>query len=71
MENAFDALKFYDALIAADVPEKQARAHAEAMRAAFNAYDADRLKELATKGDLREAELRLHGEIKSSELRII
>ena len=59
MENVFDPLKFFDELKAADVPEKQARAQAEAMRAAFASYDASRMKELATKGDLREVELRI------------
>lgn len=59
MEHAFDPLKFFDELKAADVPEKQARAQAEAMRNAFAAYDSSRMKELATKGDLREAELRI------------
>lgn len=66
MESVFDPLKFYDELKAADVPEKQARAQAEAMRNAFAAYDANRMKELATKADvqairmeMREIELRL------------
>ncbi|MDE5832052.1 MAG: hypothetical protein K2H64_03555 [Desulfovibrio sp.] len=67
MENVFDPLKFYDELKAADVPEKQARAQAEAMRAAFAAYDASRVKELATKGDLREAELRLQNQIEQAK----
>lgn len=59
MENVFDPLKYFDELKAADVPEKQARAQAEAMRAAFAAYDANRMKELATKADLRDVELRI------------
>lgn len=59
MDSVFDPLKFYDDLKAADVPEKQARAQAEAMRNAFAAYDASKMKELATKGDLRDAELRI------------
>lgn len=41
------------------MPEKQARVQAEAMRNAFAAYDASKMKELATKGDLREVELRI------------
>ena len=72
MEAFFDPLKFYDELKAADVPEKQARAQAEAMRNAFAAYDASRMQDLATKGDialvrseLRETELRLQKEIES------
>ena len=67
MENVFDPLKFFDELKAADVPEKQARAQAEAMRAAFASYDASRMKELATKGDLREMELRLENRIENSK----
>ncbi len=78
MENVFDPLKFYDELKAADVPDKQARAQAEAMRSAFAAYDSSRMKELATKADLSEVGMQLereieknHHEIKSTELRII
>lgn len=78
MENVFDPLKFYDELKAADVPDRQARAQAEAMRNAFAAYDASKMKELATKGDIamartemRETELRLQSEIRSTELRLV
>ena len=52
MEAAFDSLKFYDELTAADVPEKQARAQAQALRSALASYDAGRLNDLATKGDI-------------------
>ena len=51
----------------ADVPDKQARAQAGAMRNAFAAYDAARMKELATKGDLREVELRLENKIENNK----
>lgn len=71
MENVFDPLKFYDDLKAADVPEKQARAQAEAMRSAFAAYDASRMKELATRGDLQAVRHELGNEIRASELRIL
>ena len=67
MENVFDPLKFYDELKAADVPDKQARAQAEAMRNAFAAYDASKMKELATKGDIQNLRL----EIREIELRLI
>ena len=63
----FDPLKFFDELKAADVPEKQARAQAEAMRNAFAAYDAGRMKELATKGDMAL----IRGELRDTELRIL
>lgn len=59
MDIVFDSLKFFDTLKSADVPEKQARAQAEAMRTAFAAWDESRMKELATKADLREAEIRI------------
>ncbi len=52
-------LKFFDELKAADVPEKQARVQAEAMRNAFAAYDASKMKELATKGDIQEVRLEI------------
>lgn len=71
MEHIFDPLKFYDDLKAADVPEKQARAQAEAMRNAFAAYDASKMRELATKGDLKEVRHELRDELKASELRIL
>ena len=78
MENIFDSLKFYEEPKAANVPEKQARAHAEALRAAFSAYDGGRLKEMATRGALRETELRLQAdiekirtEIKTAEIRLL
>ena len=48
-------------------PDKQARALAEAMRNAFAAYDADRMKELATKGDIQNLRI----EIREIELRLI
>lgn len=48
-----------DELKAADVSDKQARAQSEAMCNAFSAHDAGSMKELATKGDLRDAELRI------------
>ena len=59
MENVFDPLKFYDDLKAADVPEKQARAQAEAMRNAFAAYDAGKMKDLATKADIQNVRLEM------------
>lgn len=67
MENVFDPLKFYDELKAANVPEGQARAQAEAMRAAFAAYDASRMRELATKGDIQAIRL----EMREIELRLV
>jgi len=47
---SFDTLAYVKRLKDADVPEKQAEAQAEALRAVFSAQD------LATKEDLRELE---------------
>jgi len=55
--SSFDTLAYAKRLKEADVPEKQAEAQAEALRAALETQD------VATKGDLRELELRLRGEI--------
>ena len=66
MESVFDPLKFYDELKAADVPERQARAQAEALRNAFAVYDANKMKELATKGDIQSVRL----EMKEIEMRL-
>ncbi len=74
METAFDPLKFFDELKAADVPEKQARAQAEAMRNAFAAYDAGRMNDLATKGDLQEIRLeieKVRTELKATEIHLL
>lgn len=74
MDSAFDPLKFYDELKAANIPDKQARAQAEAMRNAFATYDSQRMKDLAAKGDLQEIRLeieKVRTEIKASEIRLL
>jgi len=53
----FDTHKFVKTLEAAGVPESQAEAFSTAVRESHEAA------ELATKADLRELELRLHGEM--------
>lgn len=63
MPQAFDALEYFERLKAAGVPEEQARVQAFAMRDFSIAYDTKNKRELATKGDLRETELRLQKEI--------
>lgn len=55
----FDALGYFEKLKSAGVAEAQAKAQAEAMRSAFAAYDESRMKELVTKADLRDVELRI------------
>jgi len=54
--SSFDTLAYVKRLKEADVPEKQAEAQAEALRAALDTQD------VATKGDLRELELKLHND---------
>jgi len=49
---AFDTLGYFEKLPSAGVPEPQAKAHADAMRGLVE-------ERLATKGDLRELEMRL------------
>jgi len=51
--SSFDTLAYVKSLKEADVPEKQAEAQAEALRAALDTQD------VATKGDLRELEHRI------------
>ena len=66
----FDSLGYFEKLKAAGVPPEQARVQAEAMRACVDAqqaaireYDESSRRELATKSDVREAELRLQASI--------
>ena len=66
----FDSLGYFEKLKAAGVPPEQARVQAEAMRACVDAqqaaireYDESPRRELATKSDVREAELRLQASI--------
>ncbi|MBF0178369.1 MAG: DUF1640 domain-containing protein [Magnetococcales bacterium] len=56
---AFDTLKFVRRLRDAGVDEKQAEAFSEAFREIQDAQ----LKELATKGDLKELELRIDSKL--------
>lgn len=67
---SFDSLGYFEKLKAAGVPPEQARVQAEAMRACVDAqqaaireYDESSRRELATKSDVREAELRLQASI--------
>jgi len=53
----FDTLKLVDALEKVDIPRAQARAIVDVVRESHDAAD------MATKGDLRELELRLRNEI--------
>ncbi|HAT50086.1 MAG: DUF1640 domain-containing protein [Nitrospirae bacterium] len=63
----FDTLEFTERLTRdSGVPEDQARGHAKAMARVFEQVEDSRLKELATKGDIRL----LEGDIQQLELKI-
>lgn len=59
MEAAFDSLSYFESLKNAGVPEAQARIQAEALRQFEEAQSKKARRELATRADLRELELRL------------
>lgn len=59
----FDTLTYATKLEEAGVPRQQAKVQADTMRDFVVAQDESLRKELATKGDLREIELRLQAEI--------
>ncbi|MBF0428288.1 MAG: DUF1640 domain-containing protein [Magnetococcales bacterium] len=63
---AFDTLKFVRRLRDAGVEEKQAEAFSEA----FREVQDSQLKDLVTKGDLRELKLELKSDIRDLELRM-
>lgn len=67
----FDALAYFEKLKAAGVPEEQAKVQANAFRDFSAIQEENTKKELATKGDLRETELRLQKEIKDAEMRLL
>ncbi|MBF0462101.1 MAG: DUF1640 domain-containing protein [Magnetococcales bacterium] len=60
---AFDTLAFAKELETAGVPSAHAEAQAKAMAGAFQKMEESRLQELATKGDVREVELRMEAKI--------
>ncbi|MBF0614207.1 MAG: DUF1640 domain-containing protein [Magnetococcales bacterium] len=55
----FDTLAFVKELESAGVPPAQAEAQAKALSGVIQHLEESRLKELATKGDLKELELRM------------
>jgi len=61
----FDTLKLVDALEKVQIPREQARAIVDVVRESRDSAD------VATKGDVRELELRLHSEIESLRKDII
>ena len=73
--SGFDALRYYEALKAAGVPEKQAMVQAKVQANAFRDFSAIQEEkarnELAIKGDLRETELRLQKEIEQAKTSLL
>ncbi|MBD5608213.1 MAG: DUF1640 domain-containing protein [Desulfovibrio sp.] len=67
----FDALAYFEKLKAVGVPEEQAKIQANAFRDFSAIQEENNRKELATKGDLRETELRLQKEIETGKHEII
>ncbi|MBF0162619.1 MAG: DUF1640 domain-containing protein [Magnetococcales bacterium] len=63
----FDTLAFVKKLESAGVPAAQAEAQAEALSGVLQKVEEYRLQELATKGDLREVELKLEGKIETTK----
>ncbi|WP_298069557.1 hypothetical protein [uncultured Mailhella sp.] len=58
-DTTFDSLGYFEKLKAAGFSETQARVQVEAMQGIVRTYDEDSRRELATKLDLKEIELRL------------
>ncbi len=67
-QTGFDTFGYFEKLTLAGVPEEQAKIQANAFREFFIVLEENARKELATKGDARETELRLYSEIKNAEL---
>ena len=63
----FDTLGYFEKLKAAGVPDAQAKVQVEAMQDVVRQYDEHNRKELATKGDLRETELRLQTQMEKNK----
>ena len=59
----FDTLAFAKELETAGIPSAHAEAQAKALSSVLQKVAESRLQELATKGDVRELELRLEGQI--------
>ena len=60
---AFDSIGYMRKLEASGVPRQQAEVQADTLRQALERVDEAQRKELATKADVRESELRLQKEI--------
>ena len=62
---AFDSIGYMRKLEASGVPRQQAEVQADTLRQALERVDEAQRKELATKADVRESELRLQKEIET------
>ena len=62
---AFDSIGYMRKLEESGVPRQQAETQADTLRQVLEQYDESNRKALATKGDLRETELRLQKEIET------
>ncbi|WP_298069437.1 hypothetical protein [uncultured Mailhella sp.] len=67
----FDTLGYFGKLKAAGFTEEQARVQAEVLRDTLEKYDDSSRRELATRGDLRETELRLLTEIEKNKYALL
>ncbi|MBF0625551.1 MAG: DUF1640 domain-containing protein [Magnetococcales bacterium] len=67
----FDTLEYAEYLRAAGIPDDQAKSHAKAMARVMEQLEESRLKELATRGDIRQLEVKLEGRITESRAEII
>ncbi|MBF0434928.1 MAG: DUF1640 domain-containing protein [Magnetococcales bacterium] len=67
----FDTHKYIKTLKAAGFEERQAEALADAQTGFVQQVEETRLKELATKGDLRQLELKLEAKIAESKAETI
>ncbi len=68
---AFDTLAFAKELETAGIPAAHAEAQAKAMAGAFQRVEESRMQELATKGDVREVELKLEAKIETAKVETI
>ncbi|MBF8272178.1 MAG: DUF1640 protein [Magnetococcales bacterium] len=67
----FDTLEFTEQLKAAGVPDDQAKGHVKAMVRVLEQVEDSRLKDLATKSDIRQLELKLEARIVESKAETI
>ena len=67
----FDTLAFVKELETAGFSPAQAEAQAKAISGAFQRVEESRMQDLATKGDVREVELKLEAKIETAKVEMI